>query len=65
MPHELITVGVFGLIAVTHYFAEKHFMDRHYNLHWLVWLAHPAALMTLKDWVVHLLVYSKYAIGVA
>lgn len=64
MPHEITTIGVFGLIAAVHYLAEKHFEGKHYNLHWLVWMVHPAVLVTMKDWVVHLLVYSKYAIGV-
>lgn len=60
--HDLVLVLVFGGIAVTHYLAEKHLHADHYHAHWLVWFAHPTVLTTLKDWLVHLMVYSKYAL---
>lgn len=60
--HDFALVAIFGGVAVTHYFAEKYFEAKHYHVHWLVWVFHPAVLATLKDWVVHLAVYSKYAL---
>lgn len=61
---DILVVGIFGGIAGLHYYVEHVIKVHHFNLHWLALATHPVALVMLKDWIVHLLVYSKWALVV-
>lgn len=62
MNNDFLVMGIFGGIAVTHYLIEEKFKAKHVNVHWLIPFLHPVTIEMLKDWIVHIVVYSKYAI---
>lgn len=57
---DIAVVGVFFAIALLHVWAEEHAHKT--SLAWIAIAAHPAVMMTVKDWLVHIAVYSKWAI---
>lgn len=62
---DIFVMIVFGAIAGFHYYVEHVIKVKHMNLHWLAWVTHPVALVMVKDWLVHIAVYSKWAIFTA
>lgn len=62
MNHDLVVAFLFLMVAAAHHWLEKHFEGKHYHLHWLAFAVHPITFIAAKDWLVHLLVYSKYAL---
>lgn len=60
---DIYLYGVFAAIAALHAYLEKHHSSvEHFHMHWLVFFLHPTVLVSLKDWAIHILVYSKYAL---
>lgn len=57
---DIALLGVFFAIALIHLYVEEH--SHKISTAWLAFLAHPAVIVTLKDWAIHIFVYSKYAL---
>lgn len=57
---DLLLLGVFFGITLAHEWLENKCHALHIG--WLAILAHPAVITTLKDWGIHILVYSKFAL---
>lgn len=58
-------IGVFAAIAIVHHEAEtklSHKVDNGNMKAWLLLLCHPVTLITIKDWLIHIFVYSKFAL---
>lgn len=62
MDKDFLVIAIFGSVAVAHWLVEEKVKDKVCHIHWLIPFLHPITLEMLKDWVVHLVVYSKYAL---
>jgi len=66
--NELLVLLGFGVLQISFHSVEKlkdkcSFFKNAEKYHWIVWLGHPVVVHTIRDYAIHIVIYSGKIIG--